>query len=391
MLQTGLAGQLLFLIIVCFSLLILSFSNAFHNNNERLRQLSTLFLMPLSAALCLFLFSPVPFSAVLLISSEAFLFLGILVVLQWEGHPRLKKLLLPISLMVPAVFIVLFFISNTVGYPYWLPEFLSCVNIILLLAIPGLMQRKQQYSSHLASAVICMLLTQLLSFLPDSGPARALYLILKAGAYLTFFLYFYYAIDREIMAKVNEAQTILADWDKSVQHAVLKRTIDYEHSQQKLRNMVKIDPLTKCYTKAAVIEVIDTLCRNPDISFTLLMMDIDNFKNINDQLGHLEGDKILVNVSSIILNSIRTIDVLGRYGGDEFILVLPRANIKDGIFVSERLRKRMEEESNCTLSIGLAAFPHDGRSAVEIITSADKGLYISKQKGKNTVTYINAS
>ncbi len=119
------------------------------------------------------------------------------------------------------------------------------------------------------------------------------------------------------------------------------------------------------------------------------MFDIDSFKSINDNLGHIAGDKCLKHMAFLARQSIRDDDQLGRYGGDEFIIVLPTANLKTAAIVAERFRKNVEQtdDPHFTVSVGISAYPENGSTVKELIAQADAGLYLSKQNGKNRCSY----
>lgn len=129
--------------------------------------------------------------------------------------------------------------------------------------------------------------------------------------------------------------------------------------------------------------------------FSLLILDVDHFKEINDNYGHLEGDEVLRLISKAVLNSVRDMDIVTRYAGDEFIAILPEAQKEDALPVAYRI---LEETRKLTftnaktgttfsvgLSIGLSTFPDDGSTATELIEKADRGLYSAKQGGRNRV------
>ncbi|MGB9720656.1 MAG: GAF domain-containing protein [bacterium] len=128
-------------------------------------------------------------------------------------------------------------------------------------------------------------------------------------------------------------------------------------------------------------------------SFALLMMDFDNFKNYNDKFGHSAGDSILQKFSALMKEAIRDVDFLGRYGGDEFIAVLPETDANFALVVGERIRKRIESENldpPVTLSIGISVFPKDGREKQKLIDLADNACYESKEMGGNRVNFAGA-
>ncbi|MCL4557411.1 MAG: sensor domain-containing diguanylate cyclase [Deltaproteobacteria bacterium] len=126
-------------------------------------------------------------------------------------------------------------------------------------------------------------------------------------------------------------------------------------------------------------------------SLTMLMMDIDRFKAINDTFGHPQGDVILKKISEIILQTIRDVDYAARYGGEEFCISLPNTDIKGAYRIAERLRKSIESlyvDSNgrgirFTISIGISGVPEDAGSKDELISHADEALYFSKENGRN--------
>ena len=126
---------------------------------------------------------------------------------------------------------------------------------------------------------------------------------------------------------------------------------------------------------------------------SLLMIDLDRFKHTNDTLGHLAGDQVLKTVALQLQAGLRTADVLGRYGGEEFLILLPETPRAQGHAIAERLRLRVEqttipaggERHRQTLSIGLASCPDDGTSLEALIAEADTALYDAKRAGRNRV------
>lgn len=123
-------------------------------------------------------------------------------------------------------------------------------------------------------------------------------------------------------------------------------------------------------------------------SFTMLMIDIDNFKHFNDINGHQSGDAILRRISAIFNDVSRKIDIIARYGGEEFAIILPYTKKEEALVLAERLRKSVEENQeikNITISIGAASFPEDGQDKETLISKADRALYEAKRTGKNKV------
>jgi diguanylate cyclase (GGDEF)-like protein len=127
------------------------------------------------------------------------------------------------------------------------------------------------------------------------------------------------------------------------------------------------------------------------MNLSVLMLDIDHFKFLNDTYGHLSGDYILKEIARILKTNLREIDLLGRYGGEEFSVVLPDTDLESTKIVVGRLGqsvrnynfKTFEEQFKVTLSIGVAGFPKDGEELIRLIDAADKALYTAKERGRD--------
>jgi len=128
--------------------------------------------------------------------------------------------------------------------------------------------------------------------------------------------------------------------------------------------------------------------RSPNTVVSLMLFDIDRFKSINDTMGHQIGDKCIKAVASLAQGAFRKEDLLGRYGGDEFIVVLPGAVPVKAFLIADRFRQLVQNKTNpaFTISVGVATYPQDAKSIAALIEAADKALYESKQKGRNRVT-----
>ena len=129
----------------------------------------------------------------------------------------------------------------------------------------------------------------------------------------------------------------------------------------------------------------------------MLIVDVDYFKKVNDTFGHTTGDQVLAGLSAVICGMQRESDILGRYGGEEFCLLLPDTNAKQGSFVAERIRQSVELHPfetaagslSITISIGMASLsssdPNQPTSLAQLINEADHALYKAKQDGRNRV------
>jgi diguanylate cyclase (GGDEF)-like protein len=133
--------------------------------------------------------------------------------------------------------------------------------------------------------------------------------------------------------------------------------------------------------------------RRSDNPSSLIMMDIDHFKIVNDTYGHPAGDEVIKALGGIIKKSIRETDIAGRYGGEEFAIILPETPVANVEFVSERIRRLVEKctvvydevEISFTISIGIAGFNSNHKDSTQWLDSADKALYKAKESGRNRV------
>jgi diguanylate cyclase (GGDEF)-like protein len=157
-----------------------------------------------------------------------------------------------------------------------------------------------------------------------------------------------------------------------------------------------VDSLTDLYNRAFFFNAVDheiQRARRYRRGFCLLMMDLDGLKSVNDRYGHYEGDVILRGVAQLIRAALRGIDIAARYGGDEFVAMLPETDQDGAYVVAEKIRQAASDlviETNghqisTSLSIGVVSYPEDGQTADELMIAADEAMYSSKRLGKNRV------
>lgn len=175
------------------------------------------------------------------------------------------------------------------------------------------------------------------------------------------------------------------------------------HHIGEIRRLTNVDVLTPAYNHRYFQEALQrevTRHERSRRSFALLMLDIDDFKKINDSFGHPVGDEILRGLVDEVLRNVREVDVVARYGGEEFAIILPEAGQEHAIEVSERLRKQVSERIFSTgnvrnlqiqVTIGVAIYPTDGFNGTELVLKADAALYDGKTEGKNRVVLASES
>ncbi len=122
--------------------------------------------------------------------------------------------------------------------------------------------------------------------------------------------------------------------------------------------------------------------------FSVIMLDIDYFKKYNDTYGHPAGDKLLVELAKILKGEVREIDLVVRYGGEEFLILLPETKLSEAYEVAERIRKTVEAETGITISLGVSSYQQGMQKKEDLINKSDEALYLAKQKGKNRVEKV---
>jgi diguanylate cyclase (GGDEF)-like protein len=188
----------------------------------------------------------------------------------------------------------------------------------------------------------------------------------------------------------------LTELNSSLEQRVEERTSELKMANEKLNELAMTDSLTKVFTRRAIFarfnEEIDRASRY-NRPLVIAMVDVDYFKKFNDTEGHVLGDEALKKIAQNLSSNLRKSDAVGRYGGEEFMLVLPETKIQSAKEIADRLRAGIErisfqgqrEEAFLTVSIGLSAFPDFGKTAEELVQAADHALFAAKQRGRNQV------
>lgn len=193
-----------------------------------------------------------------------------------------------------------------------------------------------------------------------------------------------------VMVSTNHLQH-----EKELQLLAMNSELEIKVSERtlELEEMTKRDSMTLLYNHDYIIKYLDSaivMCENA-CNLSVAVLDIDNFKNVNDTYGHLVGDNVIKAVAKIIQENLRERDIVGRYGGEEFLIILIDLNYNECIRIIERIRKTIAEhefeeiDHHVTVSIGLANFQNENTNS--IIRRADKMMYRAKYNGKNLVVH----
>ncbi|HKJ39523.1 MAG TPA: diguanylate cyclase [Anaerolineales bacterium] len=200
--------------------------------------------------------------------------------------------------------------------------------------------------------------------------------------------------ERDLLdARVKERTSQLNETNNQL-HIQMK---EIEQLQETLREQARRDPLTGLYNRRYLSESLQqelSRARRARRSVSVIIMDIDHFKKINDTHGHQIGDKFLLEIANLLSTHTRDFDFACRYGGEEFLLVLPNATARNTFKRAEQIRSkcadiRIEHENkdvSITISMGIATYPRHSKNVDELLTKADEALYRSKRRGRNQVT-----
>lgn len=205
-------------------------------------------------------------------------------------------------------------------------------------------------------------------------------------------------VRREKAAEVEVVAAELADLNENLEQIVASRTEELERRNRELSELAIRDSLTGLYNHSTSIELLDQLLQQSqryEFPLATIMVDIDHFKAINDSFGHQTGDRVLESVARTLTDSVRGADIVGRYGGEEFLIAMPHADALAAREFGERLLRRIRDieipasqGGSISASIGATVYyPHGLRdSAQEVIQRADEALYRSKADGRDRVT-----
>lgn len=212
--------------------------------------------------------------------------------------------------------------------------------------------------------------------------------VYKLAAYFLLFHTVFSVAVKEPFLQLSQAQENLRWVNQNLDNLVSLRTADLRAVNERLKKVATTDFLTGALNRRHFLQKAQECWLQAKVSqrpFSVLMVDIDGFKKINDTLGHQVGDQCLQQLVSLARANLRQDDLIGRYGGDEFGVLLPQTDSSEAARVSERIVSAIESHANpaFTVSIGIAAFPRHGDELDQILSAADAALYKAKSLGRN--------
>ncbi|MFW5936531.1 MAG: GGDEF domain-containing protein [Desulfosalsimonas sp.] len=196
-----------------------------------------------------------------------------------------------------------------------------------------------------------------------------------------------------VMVMITTA--MLGGFISSLRSKLRKRNTELRDAIERIEELLNIDSLTGVNNRRHLFDVLCgeiNRCNRGNMSFSILLLDLDNFKKINDTYGHLAGDEILCRIASSLSERTRIIDTFGRYGGEEFLMVLPQTPLEGAVTKAEKMRQQVEtltfsdiaKDLRITISIGVAAH-RPGEHLDNTLLRVDQALYAAKDKGRNRV------
>jgi diguanylate cyclase (GGDEF)-like protein/PAS domain S-box-containing protein len=197
------------------------------------------------------------------------------------------------------------------------------------------------------------------------------------------------------ISKQKAAEALMIQNNENLEKLVRERTLKLEELNEQLMIANTIDPLTSLYNRRYISSKIgDEILRynRSKSPFCLILTDVDYFKDVNDQFGHDCGDEVLQTISRLLRKEIRSIDTLARWGGEEFLILLPDTTIEDAYLIADRIRMKVEAQLftyegatfKLTMTLGLSMYQED-LTMKTLIKKADTALYEGKQFGRNCV------
>jgi diguanylate cyclase (GGDEF)-like protein len=194
--------------------------------------------------------------------------------------------------------------------------------------------------------------------------------------------------------RINDKTMQLTELNELLEQKVINRTAELNELKDNYKKLATTDSLTSMHNRYSIMNIISSEINRSNrykVPLSIIMYDIDFFKNVNDNYGHDVGDSVLSSLSKLVMSDARDIDIFGRYGGEEFLIILPNTTLENAKEYAERLRKKVEKYSfelvgKITISMGVVEI-EDNENIDKIFKRVDDLLYVSKNNGRNTISF----
>ncbi len=327
-----------------------------------------------------------------------------------------KIFYIKLALTVSAFFLLLFTIINFFYMNKPLLAGIDFTELLIMLYLLFSLRKDQQKVLHIFVLNLFILFILILNFVSIHSyglvwviflPINAYFLLDTKRAtwysliyffYFVYFIYFAKANELDIISQITLSSTYILVTVASYLFA--KNSSILLQSQHKFvamlheQNMVleryaKTDTLTQLYNRLEIDKILGDFIKNREIDLSILFLDIDHFKFVNDTYGHQAGDAILKQFAKLLQYSFRKTDILGRWGGEEFIVILPNTALKEAKELAERFRQKVQSHDfgynfSNSCSIGVATL-HESDSVESLVERADRALYYAKEHGRDRV------
>lgn len=226
-----------------------------------------------------------------------------------------------------------------------------------------------------------------------------MHLASKAGV-LPFLSLFEVSLEQPDIARVAAERAVAAALIYIPLAVVMDHLIcAWRQDERSLSEAAQFDSLTGAYTRGFAMSVMERAilkARRDETPLAILMLDLDHFKRINDAHGHARGDLVLQQTTRAMQSALRAGDIVGRFGGEEFVVLLPGADLKQAMGAAERCRAAVQKMTisnapylSVTASVGVAAFPRHGESLDALLKASDTAMYDAKAKGRNRIETLS--
>ena len=273
----------------------------------------------------------------------------------------------------------------------------STLNITVVRGWKGLRDGTLMF----AAGILLSVLLFGLHFAQDTGWPTTLLLMFGLSFYLLALANA--SNNRNVKLRETREQLRLGEQAMQATNDMLEqRLAEIQTLQERLKEQALRDPMTGLFNRRYLDTIVPhelARCTREKLPLCLMMIDLDHFKNVNDTYGHQGGDEVLKVLSALLLASVRASDVACRYGGEEFLLLLPNMSAENAVSRAEEWRAAFAATAvnfagttiHATLSIGVALYPEEGSSVDELTRCADLALYRAKEQGRNRVVLFRAA
>ncbi len=270
-------------------------------------------------------------------------------------------------------FIIVVLFLTTIGYVYlykkYMKPFLELIVLSLLLSI---------------FSEICFI-----SYENVYATTNVLGHVFRFAGYILLYVTFFMENVKKPYVDLYSIKEQLVSTNQILEEKVRERTLELQKAMEEMARLAYYDTLTGAANRQEFSNRFITILNKSlgnDVH-SVMAIDFDSFKTINDTYGHAKGDDCLKTFVDIALEIVRPTDTVSRFGGDEFMLLLPYTPREGAKVVADKIRKRLAEVANplFTISIGIAQWPDDGKKEKDLLAKADQQLYLAKEKGKNRI------